>query len=354
MAELGKYKYDKKHPVGEGYWSNVYKAYDKVEKKDIALKIIKKELHISFDHLKKEVDKMMDLQSDFVVKYKDCNKIDGKYYIVTPWADGGDLKSKIKKEGKLSPSRSIRYGIQILKGLQALHDKQIVHLDIKPDNIFIEKGVPKIGDLGLAKRLRSSGQTAGDKNGGETEYLPPEYLQHRIAEKSVDIWGIAIIIYEMLYGQVPYNGKDFSKPPQFNQIKEYPEFPTILKKALNPDQYLRFQSAEKFYQALQNIKQKECRIMKKIEQGTVSLAEYHGKGRSEASVTIKFKTDFTEKPIIQCSVKKLDMYSKDNVLRYEITKPVITPQECIIKINTWEPEFNKLFQCDIEWLAIGE
>ena len=351
METLGKYTYSKEKRIGEGYWSRVYKAYDQCTHQNVALKIIRKNRYFSFSSMKNEVEKMIGLENAHVIDSKDCNKIDGKYYISTEFATDGDLKEKIKTK-TISTKQALVFCLDILDGIHAIHQKEIVHLDIKPDNIFLKGDVPKIGDLGLAKYLHAEKKTEVS-SGGEHEYLPPEYLQDRIATKSVDLWSVAVILYEMLYNETPYDRKNFNLP-RYETITHYPELVSILKKALNTTKELRYKSAIEFSQALQNIIQKECRKMNKVEQGQITLGNYEGKGRSEMSAEIKFNTHFTKTPIVPCSLKKLDMYSKDNVLRYELIKSAVTNKGCVITIKTWESHLNDFYSCDIEWLAIGE
>jgi len=204
-------RYEIKEIIGMGGMAVVYKAYDNIEDRIVAVKILKEEFSGNEEFLrrfKNESKAVALLSHPNIVKIFDVSFGDLIQYIVMEYIDGITLKEYIEQQGTLSWKETVNFTIQILRGLQHAHDKGIVHRDVKPQNIMLlPDRTIKMADFGIARFARNEHQTMTDKAIGSVHYISPEQAKGEATDEKADIYSVGIIMYEMLTGQVPFTSK---------------------------------------------------------------------------------------------------------------------------------------------------
>lgn len=196
--------------IGTGGMAMVYKAHDKVLDRDIAIKVLRdnfegnKEIVSNFI---KEARSSASLVHPNVVSVYDVCEYDGINYMVMELVDGITLKKYIKEHVRLPWQEACDYAIQIGQGIQAAHERGIIHRDIKPQNIIMAPGgVLKVTDFGIAKAMESDTSVAGGTATGSVHYISPEQAKGGYTDFRSDIYSLGICLYEMLAGRVPFDG----------------------------------------------------------------------------------------------------------------------------------------------------
>ncbi|MBE6781607.1 MAG: Stk1 family PASTA domain-containing Ser/Thr kinase [Ruminococcaceae bacterium] len=204
-------RYEIQEIVGIGGMAVVYKAYDNLENKTVAIKILKEEYTKNDEFLrrfKNESKAIAVLSHPNVVKVFDVSFGDLIQYIVMEYIDGITLKEHIEQSGPLSWSEAVHFTLQILRGLQHAHDKGVVHRDIKPQNIMVlPDGVIKVADFGIARFARSEQETITDKAIGSVHYISPEQAKGEKTDEKADIYSVGVMLYEMLTGIRPFQAE---------------------------------------------------------------------------------------------------------------------------------------------------
>ncbi|MBO6119463.1 MAG: Stk1 family PASTA domain-containing Ser/Thr kinase [Lachnospiraceae bacterium] len=202
-------RYEIIEQIGVGGMSYVYKAYDSKKKINVAIKILKEELAIDEDFVKKfksEAIACIDIKQENVISAYDVVDEGNMHYIVMEYFDGITLNKYIKQKEKLSNEEAVAISIQIAKGIKAAHDKGIIHRDIKPQNIVInENGVVKITDFGIARAITST--TKNISVIGTVHYISPEQVRNTKVDYRSDIYSFGCTMYEMITGEVPFEGE---------------------------------------------------------------------------------------------------------------------------------------------------
>lgn len=219
-----RYQYDvTKDKLGEGGFSKVYKAYDTLMKRDVALKFYYGDASERYGVME-ELKKVLTFKSPNLVRYYDAVVLDAPTMFdenakaqigIMEYANSGDLNDFMKTYPSLDELGKVVEGI--LEGLDYLHNKEVVHRDIKPQNILLHKvdneWIPKIADFGLAKRITAYGDQSS-KLLGTMEYMAPEqfdsnkYGINGQIGTNVDIWSFGIILFEMFTGELPFGGRN--------------------------------------------------------------------------------------------------------------------------------------------------
>jgi serine/threonine-protein kinase len=213
----GRYRLDAE--IGRGGMSSVYRAFDTVLERTVAIKLMHREITSDSDQLerfRREARSVAQINHPHVVTVIDAGEEpspDGEHptgstpYIVLEFVDGETLKDVIRREGPLDIPQAIAYAIEVARALGAAHEHQIVHRDVKPHNILIsEEGGAKITDFGIARTLTEEGLTMAGRVLGTTDYVSPEQaLGHPVTGQS-DLYSLGIVLYEMLTGEVPFRG----------------------------------------------------------------------------------------------------------------------------------------------------
>ena len=203
-------RYEIKELIGMGGMSNVYKAFNVVEEKDVAIKILKEEFLNNLDFLKRfrnESKAIAALSHPNIVKIFDVNFGDRIQYIVMEHIDGITMKEYIEKVRALRWKDAVHFTVQILRALQHAHDRGIVHRDIKPHNIMLlQDGTIKVMDFGIARFAREDGHLPAEKAIGSVHYISPEQASGSQTDEKSDIYSIGVLLYEMLTGKLPFEG----------------------------------------------------------------------------------------------------------------------------------------------------
>jgi serine/threonine protein kinase len=213
----GRYRLDAQ--IGRGGMSTVYRAFDTVLERPVAIKLMHREIAADSDQLerfRREARSVARLSHPHIVTVIDAGEepseddLDagvGTPYIVLEYVEGETLKQLIQAEGPLEVSQAIAYAIEIARALGAAHERMIVHRDVKPQNVLIgEEGGAKITDFGIARTLTEEGLTVAGRVLGTTDYVSPEQALGQSVTGQSDLYSLGIVLYEMLTGQVPFTG----------------------------------------------------------------------------------------------------------------------------------------------------
>ncbi len=214
----GRYRLDAE--IGRGGMSTVYRAFDTVLERPVAIKLMHREIATDSDQLerfRREARSVAQLNHPHVVTVIDAGEEPpdgsepdatvGSPYIVLEYVDGETLKHVIRREGQLAIPQAIAYAIEIARALGAAHERQIVHRDVKPHNVLIsEEGGAKITDFGIARTLSEVGLTMAGRVLGTTDYVSPEQALGQPVTGQSDLYSLGIVLFEMLTGDVPFHG----------------------------------------------------------------------------------------------------------------------------------------------------
>jgi serine/threonine protein kinase len=204
--------------VGTGGMSTVYRAFDTVLERQVAIKLMHREIAGDSDQLerfRREARAVAQLNHPHIVGVIDAGEESEQEdgfatpYIVFEYVEGETLKHRIRRNGRLPIAESLAYSIEIARALGAAHERQIVHRDVKPQNVLIdEEGAAKVTDFGIARTLHQEGLTADGRVLGTTDYVSPEQaLGHAVSGQS-DLYSLGIVLFEMLTGEVPFKGEN--------------------------------------------------------------------------------------------------------------------------------------------------
>ncbi len=211
MLEIGMTiadRYEIVGKVGAGGMSDVYKAKDMILGRFVAIKVLKPEFSEDRNFVTKfrtEAQSAAALEHPNIVNIYDVGSENGLHYIVMEYVEGITLKTYIEKKGQLSFKESISISIQVARGIEAAHNKHLIHRDIKPQNIMIStEGKVKVTDFGIA-RAASSNTISADVM-GSVHYASPEQARNGFVDGRSDIYSLGIVMYEMVTGRVPFDG----------------------------------------------------------------------------------------------------------------------------------------------------
>ena len=227
-------RYEIKEIIGVGGMANVYKAYDSIDDRAVAVKILRDE-HMENDELlrrfRNESKAIAVLSHPNIVKVYDVSFNEDIQYIVMEHIDGITLKEYIEQQKVLRWKEAVHFTVQILRALQHAHDKGIVHRDIKPQNIMLlEDGTIKVADFGIARFARASQHTVTDKAIGSVHYISPEQAKGELSDEKSDIYSIGVMLYEMTTGTLPFDA-DSPVSVALKQIQSQAKRP----REINPD-----------------------------------------------------------------------------------------------------------------------
>lgn len=201
-------RYEIQEIIGVGGMAVVYKAYDNIDDRTVAVKILKEEFLANEEfrrRFKNESKAIAVLSHPNIVKVYDVSYGDKIQYIVMECVDGITLKEYIRQQGVINYKEAVFFVTQILRALQHAHDKGIVHRDIKPQNIMLlENGAIKVTDFGIARFSRSETRTMTDSTIGSVHYISPEQARGDVTDDKADIYSVGVMLYEMLTGKLPF------------------------------------------------------------------------------------------------------------------------------------------------------
>ncbi len=252
--------------IGTGGMAIVYRGHDTVLGRVVAVKTMLPQYAAdpSFAaRFKQEAQAAAALQSPYIVNVYDWGKDEDTYYIVMEYLRGTDLKSGIRKHGALAPRKVAQIGSQIAQALTVAHRHDIIHRDIKPQNIMVQPdGNIKVMDFGIA-RAKNSHLTADNSVLGTAHYVSPEQTQGKELGATSDIYSLGIVMYEAATGKVPFEGDDAISvalkqvneepvPPSAVNPNVDPALQAIIMKCMQKNPEDRFQSAAEVNRALRD------------------------------------------------------------------------------------------------------
>ncbi len=202
-------RYEVQEIIGVGGMSVVYKAYDNVDDRIVAIKVLKDEYSNDAEFVrrfKNESKAIAVLSHPNIVKVYDVSFGEKVQYIVMEYVDGITLKEYIQKQHIIAWNDAVFFTTQILRALQHAHDKGIVHRDIKPQNIILlPSGNIKVTDFGIARFSRTETRTLTENAIGSVHYISPEQAKGEFTDERADIYSVGVVLYEMLSGNVPFD-----------------------------------------------------------------------------------------------------------------------------------------------------
>jgi tetratricopeptide (TPR) repeat protein/tRNA A-37 threonylcarbamoyl transferase component Bud32 len=262
-------RYEIIEELGKGGMGRVYRVLDTKIKEEVALKLIKPEIADSktIERFGNELRMARKISHKNVCRMYHLSEESGTHYITMEYVSGETLKGMIRMTKQLSVGTAVGIARQICEGLKEAHRLGVVHRDLKPQNIMIDKmGNARIMDFGIARSLESEGTTQPGVIIGTPEYMSPEQTEFRDVDQRSDIYSLGIILFEMLTGKVPFEGetpisiamKHKSDIPP-DPAKFNPQVPEVLsqiiKTCLEKDLEKRYQSAEKLLADLDAMEQ---------------------------------------------------------------------------------------------------
>ena len=247
--------------IGSGGMANVYKAYDNMLGRTVALKVLKAEHRGDMEFVRrfeKEARAVLTLSHENIVRSYAVGEDGDISYIVLEYVEGSTLKELIKSDGPISPKVAVSITAQVLDALAHAHESGIIHRDVKPQNVIITpRGKAKLTDFGIARDVAATTRTYAGSNVvmGSVHYISPEQARGDDVTAASDIYSCAIMLFEMLTGKVPFGGdnsvaialkhlqEDITPPVEIN-----PKIPRALSdvivKAASKEISLRYQSAK--------------------------------------------------------------------------------------------------------------
>ena len=218
--------------IGSGGTSDVYLAQDIKLNRRVAIKILAKTYAYEKNFVarfKKEAQILARLNHPNIVAIYDWGQYEDSYFICMEYAEGQSLEETIEAQGILSPATTAKYAIQICSALEVAHSNDLIHRDIKPQNIIVSPdGTVKVTDFGIAKSLIED-NTKTINILGTSYYISPEQAQGKILSWSTDIYSLGIVMYEMLTADLPFRGEN-SIEISLKHINEKPLKPSVLVK----------------------------------------------------------------------------------------------------------------------------
>lgn len=211
MAKIIAERYELLELIGQGGMADVYLAQDIILNRTIAIKILRTSLAkdpIYVTRFQREASAAAALSHKNIVEIYDVGEDDDKYYIVMEYVPGMTLKELILKRGAVHVVEAIDIMKQVISGISKAHQLGIIHRDLKPQNILVtDSGVAKIADFGIASMQSLAQVTQTDVIMGSLHYLAPELARGEKATAQSDIYALGIVFYELLRGEVPFNGE---------------------------------------------------------------------------------------------------------------------------------------------------
>lgn len=227
-------KYEIHNLVGVGGMACVYRAYDRVEDRWVAIKILKEEFSNNSEFLRRfrnEAKAITVLSHPNIVDVYDVSFGDRLQYIVMEYIDGITLKQYIDQEGVIRLDEALHFTTQILMALEHAHEKGIIHRDIKPQNVMLlQDGSIKVTDFGIARFSQSETQTMTDKAIGSVHYIAPEQARGDYITNKADIYSVGVMLYEMTTGRLPFVA-DNAVSVALMQLQAKP----VMPRELNPN-----------------------------------------------------------------------------------------------------------------------
>jgi len=341
--------------LGKGGMGAVYRVDDKKIGQEVALKLIKPEIASdkkTITRFSNELKMARMIAHRNVCRMFELMEAEGTHFITMEYVPGEDLKSLMRRVRRLDVGTAISITKQICEGLAEAHRLGVVHRDLKPSNIMIDKeGNARIMDFGIARSLKANGMTGEGVIIGTPEYMSPEQVEAKEVDQRSDIYSLGVILYEMVTGQLPFEGdtplsialKHKSEEPK-DPIKLNPQIPDdlsqLILRCLEKDKARRYQNASDVHSDLEN-----------IEKGIPSTARVTPgrKPLTSKEITVKFTLNKLLIPAVSIGVLAvIGVILWQTVFRKGASPPVPSQHSvAVLPFSDLSP------QKDHEWLSDG-
>lgn len=246
--------------IGTGGMAVVYRAWDRQELREVAVKVLRSEYNEDAEFIRRfnhEAAAASQMSHPNIVGMYGVGQDGDARYIVMEYVKGRTLKELIRQAGRVKPQRAVQITLRILAAVDHAHRNHIVHRDIKPQNILIDaEGNVKVADFGIARATNSSTMTFTDSGNvlGSVHYFSPEQASGQVADEKSDLYSVGVVLYEMVTGEVPFDGetpvsvalKHVQEPPRSARLLE-PEvskgLDEVILKSLDKEASRRYQTA---------------------------------------------------------------------------------------------------------------
>jgi serine/threonine protein kinase/Flp pilus assembly protein TadD len=256
--------------LGKGGMGRVYKVLDEKIKEKVALKLLKPEVSAdeqAIERFSNELRLARKISHRHVCRMFDLGEDRGTHFITMEYVPGEDLKSILRMMGQMSPGKAVLVARQVCEGLAEAHRLGVIHRDLKPQNIMIDReGNVRIMDFGIARSLKVKGMTGAGVVIGTPEYMSPEQIEGQDVDNRSDIYSLGIILYEMMTGRVPFEGETFlsvavkqkterPRPPRELNPQIPEDLVRVMLRCLEKDKAARYQSAGEVLAELDKIEE---------------------------------------------------------------------------------------------------
>jgi tetratricopeptide (TPR) repeat protein/tRNA A-37 threonylcarbamoyl transferase component Bud32 len=256
--------------LGRGGMGRVYKVIDKEVRAKVALKLIRPDIasdQATIDRFREELKTAREISHKNICRMYDLGRHGTTYFLTMEYVPGQDLKSMVAMSGQLGVGTAISIAKQVCEGLAEAHRIGVIHRDLKPQNIQIDRGgVAKIMDFGIARSVVAKGMTDAGVALGTPQYMSPEQMEAKGVDARADLYSLGIILYEMLTGRVPFDGDTplavavkhkLDTPPDPRELNATipPDLARLILKCLEKDKDVRCQSAAAVHADLVRIEQ---------------------------------------------------------------------------------------------------
>ncbi|BBM83480.1 serine/threonine protein kinase [Candidatus Uabimicrobium amorphum] len=323
--------------LGKGGVGSVYRAQHLLLGKDIAFKVLNSHGRRNPETQKRfisEVKMAMEFIHEHALQIRDYGETkEGLQYFTMDLSDGISLEKLIVQQGVLEEKRALNIARQVLSALKIAHEKSIIHRDLKPANILIEKRLGRdhalVLDFGIAKSIScEDAEMTGDRIIGTPKYMSPEQAGGESVDHRSDLFSVGIILYEMITGACPFNGKSVrdivmaimtQKPQAMTKLnpKISRGVNSLVNKSLRKDRRERFSCAADFIKAIDNALQK---IDSRVVQNNKKPAKTESSKKSYSNISAK---DLSLQSQIKAEIHKQDQQSK---VWYRFFLRVVRPQ----------------------------
>ena len=268
MGTIFASRYQVIEELGHGGMGVVYKVFDTEIKEKVALKLLKPEIasdRETIERFSNELKYARKISHRNVCRMYDLGKEAGNYFITMEYVSGEDLKSFIRRSRQLAVGTAVFMAKQVCDGLVEAHRLGVVHRDLKPGNIMIDReGNAKIMDFGIARSISAKGITGAGVMIGTPEYMSPEQVEGKDVDQRSDIYSLGVILYEMVTGRVPFEGEtplsvavrqktEAAPDPRKSNAQVPEDLSHLILKCLEKDKERRYQNADELRANLEKI-----------------------------------------------------------------------------------------------------